>query len=149
MMICGIKITHDAGVAVIEDNQLLFSVEVEKLGNNPRYSSMPDLGQVAEILRAEGVKPSEVDQFVVDGWFVEGVDDTDVRDPAVMWARGGEPAAYLGGALPGSSRRHRPACPLSVPRLRVRAISGRLCRLPPCRQPSAGRLLLKPVRHAR
>ena len=74
MMICGIKITHDAGVAVIEDNRLLFSIEVEKLGNNPRYSSMPDLGQVAEILRTEGVKPSEVDQFVVDGWFVEGID---------------------------------------------------------------------------
>jgi carbamoyltransferase len=89
MMICGIKITHDAGVAVIEDNRLLFSIEVEKLGNNPRYSSMPDLGQVAEILRTEGVKPSEVDQFVVDGWFVEGIDDTEVRDPAAMWARGG------------------------------------------------------------
>src|SRR5579863_4491795 len=89
MLICGIKITHDAGVALIEDDQLLFSIEVEKLGNNSRYSSMPDLGQVAEILRTEGVKPSEVDQFVVDGWFVNGIDDTEVHDPAAIWARGG------------------------------------------------------------
>ncbi len=72
MLICGIKITHDAGVAVIEDDHLLFSIEFEKLGNNPRYSSIQDLRQVAEILQTEGVKPSEVDQFVVDGWFVEG-----------------------------------------------------------------------------
>jgi carbamoyltransferase len=50
---------------------------------------MADLGQVARLLEAEGLKPSDVDQFVVDGWFVAGVDDTEVRDPASIWARGG------------------------------------------------------------
>jgi carbamoyltransferase len=89
MLICGIKLTHDAGVAVIEGNRLLFSVEIEKLGNRPRYSSLEDLGQVEEILLQEGVRPSDVDQFVVDGWFVTGADDTEIRDPAAMWARGG------------------------------------------------------------
>ena len=89
MLICGIKLTHDAGVAVIEDNRLLFSVEIEKLGNRPRYSSLEDLGQVAEILVQEGMQPSGIDQFVVDGWFVAGADDTEIRDPAAMWARGG------------------------------------------------------------
>jgi carbamoyltransferase len=89
MLICGIKITHDAGVAVIEDNRLLFSIEVEKLGNSPRYSSLEDLGEVEKILQEEGVRPSDVDQFVVDGWFVAGADDAEIRDPAMMWARGG------------------------------------------------------------
>jgi carbamoyltransferase len=89
MLICGIKLSHDAGIALIEDNRLLFSIEIEKLANNPRYSSMGDLGRVAELLEAEGVTPADVDQFVVDGWFVAGVDDAEVQDTASMWARGG------------------------------------------------------------
>jgi carbamoyltransferase len=89
VLICGIKLSHDAGIALIEDSRLLFSIEIEKLENNPRYSSMGDLGRVARLLEAEGLKPSDVDQFVVDGWFVAGVDDTEVRDPASIWARGG------------------------------------------------------------
>jgi carbamoyltransferase len=89
LLICGIKLSHDAGVAVIEDGRLLFSIEVEKLDNGPRYSSLGDLDQVARILKSEGLDPSDVDQFVVDGWFVPGVDDTEVTDPAVLAARGG------------------------------------------------------------
>jgi carbamoyltransferase len=89
MLICGIKLSHDAGIALIEDNRLLFSIEVEKLANNPRYSSMGDLGRVTGLLEAEGLTPSDVDQFVVDGWFVAGVDDAEVQDPASIWARGG------------------------------------------------------------
>ncbi|MDH6115454.1 carbamoyltransferase [Kitasatospora sp. MAP12-15] len=69
MLICGIKVTHDGGVAVIEDGQLRFSTEVEKLGNGERYSSLGDLERVTEILRSEGLEPADVDQFVVDGWF--------------------------------------------------------------------------------
>jgi carbamoyltransferase len=89
MVICGIKLSHDAGIALIEDDRVLFSIEVEKLENNPRYSSMGGLGRVARMLEAEGLKTSDVDQFVVDGWFVAGVDDTEVRDPASTWAPGG------------------------------------------------------------
>jgi carbamoyltransferase len=93
MIICGIKVSHDAGIAVIEDDRLLFSIEIEKLENGPRYSSLGDLERVAEILHAEGMKPSDVDQFVVDGWFVKGVDDTEVADPSALAKRGG---GYLG-----------------------------------------------------
>jgi carbamoyltransferase len=91
MLICGIKLSHDAGIALIEDNRLLFSIEIEKLQNNPRYSSMGGRERVASLLEAEGVKASDVDQFVVDGWFVAGVDDAEVQDPASIWARGGSP----------------------------------------------------------
>jgi carbamoyltransferase len=89
MLICGIKVSHDAGIAVIEDGKILFSIEVEKLENAHRYSSLGDLDRVAHILKSEGLDPGDIGQFVVDGWFVEGVDDTEVTDPAVLAARGG------------------------------------------------------------
>ncbi|MEU4804998.1 carbamoyltransferase N-terminal domain-containing protein [Actinosynnema sp. NPDC023587] len=71
MLICGIKASHDGGVAVIENGRLLFSHEVEKLRNGERYSSLGDLERVAEILEAEGLSPTDVDQFVVDGWYTK------------------------------------------------------------------------------
>jgi carbamoyltransferase len=89
MLICGIKVSHDAGVAVIEDGRVRFSIEVEKLENGPRYSSLGGLDRVEQILKSEGVDPADIGQFVVDGWFVQGVDDTEVTDPAVLAARGG------------------------------------------------------------
>jgi carbamoyltransferase len=69
MLICGIKASHDGGVAVIEDGRLRFSVETEKLGNGERYGSLANLSRVAEILAREGLTPDDVDQFVVDGWW--------------------------------------------------------------------------------
>jgi carbamoyltransferase len=89
MLICGIKLSHDAGVAVVEDGKVLFSIEVEKLENGHRYSSLGDLGRVGQILKSEGIDPADIGQFVVDGWFVRGVDDIEVTDPAVLAARGG------------------------------------------------------------
>ncbi|MFD7898241.1 carbamoyltransferase N-terminal domain-containing protein [Streptomyces sp. NPDC059743] len=71
MLICGIKASHDGAVAVIEDGRLLFSVEIEKLKNGERYSSLGDLRRVTEILAAEGLSPSDIDQFVVDGWYTK------------------------------------------------------------------------------
>ncbi len=89
MLICGIKMSHDGAVAVIDGNRLLFSIEVEKLDNGLRYSSLGSLDRVAQILGSEGVDPAVVDQFVVDGWFVPGVDDVEARDPVVIANRGG------------------------------------------------------------
>jgi carbamoyltransferase len=68
MLICGIKTTHDAGVALIEDGQLIFSCELEKLDNNERYSQMDDLGIIFEILANFGYDPHDIDEFVFDGW---------------------------------------------------------------------------------
>ncbi|MEU7159822.1 carbamoyltransferase N-terminal domain-containing protein [Streptomyces chrestomyceticus] len=87
MLICGIKASHDGGVAVIEDGRLLFSVEIEKLKNGERYSALGDLGRVADILAAEGLSPADVDQFVVDGWYT-----TDAAgEPAVTVNADGRP----------------------------------------------------------
>lgn len=68
MLICGIKATHDAGVALIQDGALLASIEVEKLNNGRRYSPLARLDAVDEIVRAAGVDPAAVDRFVIDGW---------------------------------------------------------------------------------
>ncbi|MFF3652514.1 carbamoyltransferase N-terminal domain-containing protein [Streptomyces sp. NPDC002181] len=83
MLICGIKMTHDGGVAVIDGNRLAFSVEMEKIGNRPRYSPLDDVARVEEILTAEGVDLASVDRFVIDGWFedpVTGRAEVPVRD---------------------------------------------------------------------
>lgn len=71
MLICGIKASHDGGIAVIEDGRLLFSYEIEKLNNGERYSPLGDLERVAGILAAEGLSPTDIDQFVVDGWYTK------------------------------------------------------------------------------
>jgi carbamoyltransferase len=72
MIVCGIKLTHDASVAVIEDGRLRFCVEVEKLNNNKRYSEMGDISRVAEILAMYGMSPRDVDSYVLDGWHGKG-----------------------------------------------------------------------------
>lgn len=68
MLICGIKLTHDAAVAVMDDERLLFSMEIEKLNNNARYSAMSSIAQVECILRSEGIHPRDIEAFVIDGW---------------------------------------------------------------------------------
>jgi carbamoyltransferase len=83
MLICGIKVSHDGGVALIDGNRLVFSVEVEKLDNNHRYHSIDYLDSVTEILRRENVDPADVDRFVIDGWWSQSQDgSTCVRSKA-------------------------------------------------------------------
>ncbi|MGW7514185.1 carbamoyltransferase N-terminal domain-containing protein [Streptomyces sp. NPDC054796] len=72
MIICGIKLTHDGAVAVIEDGRLRFSIEAEKIDNGARYSTLGDLRRVLDLLAIEGLSPDDVDQFVIDGWYTTG-----------------------------------------------------------------------------
>lgn len=68
MITCGLKLTHDGSVALLDDNKLIFNVEVEKLENNPRYSPLPDLELVPRILGDFGYQVSDIDHWGVDGW---------------------------------------------------------------------------------
>ncbi|MFE7563062.1 carbamoyltransferase N-terminal domain-containing protein [Kitasatospora sp. NPDC057500] len=68
MLICGLKLTHDGSVALLDDNRLIFSVEIEKISNNPRYSLVSDLRVVPQILQDFGFKTDDIDRFVIDGW---------------------------------------------------------------------------------
>ncbi|WP_042159282.1 carbamoyltransferase N-terminal domain-containing protein [Paenibacillus gorillae] len=68
MIICGIKLTHDGAVALIEDGKLIFSVEYEKLNNNPRYAEILDTASISNILNDYGYDISSIDYFAIDGW---------------------------------------------------------------------------------
>jgi carbamoyltransferase len=68
VIFCGVKFTHDAAVALIEDGRLVFSVEMEKVENRPRYSRLDDLSWVFRFLSDFGYRPDQVDHYVVDGW---------------------------------------------------------------------------------
>lgn len=66
--IVGIKLTHDAAVALVEDGQLKFCIELEKVDNMPRYTSAGSLFNIERVLQSEGVDADSVDTFVIDGW---------------------------------------------------------------------------------
>jgi carbamoyltransferase len=68
MRICGLKLTHDGAIALIEGNRLVFSVEMEKLNNHPRYKDIEETAVIEKVLQDYGYDLSAVDFFVVDGW---------------------------------------------------------------------------------
>ncbi|MGK4579916.1 carbamoyltransferase N-terminal domain-containing protein [Kitasatospora sp. HPMI-4] len=68
MIICGVKLTHDGGVALIDNGRLVFSIEMEKLANNPRHQRIDDLQIIVELLGEYGYRLADVDRFVFDGW---------------------------------------------------------------------------------
>lgn len=74
MRICGIKLTHDGAIALVEDGRLVFCVEQEKLHNNPRYQTIDNLDAIVTALAEQGLNPCDVDQFVIDGW--DGEDES-------------------------------------------------------------------------
>jgi carbamoyltransferase len=80
LSIAGLKLTHDGAVALLHGNELECVVELEKVGNNARYSSMTRLEQATELLAHGTVPAPDIDSWVVDGWFTQ---TRSGRDPAV------------------------------------------------------------------
>lgn len=68
MLVCGLKLTHDGTVALVEDGRLVCAIEVEKLDNRPRYSTIEDLDLVTRVVEEHGYDLGDVDHLVVDGW---------------------------------------------------------------------------------
>ncbi|WP_375779256.1 nodulation protein NodU [Bradyrhizobium sp. ma5] len=91
MRICGIKLTHDGAIAVVEDGRLVFCTEQEKRGSNPRYQSIDNLEAVVLALAEHGLEPHEIDQFVIDGWDGEIESQFQVLSGAVPIALKGAP----------------------------------------------------------
>ncbi|MGB3442828.1 MAG: carbamoyltransferase N-terminal domain-containing protein [Actinophytocola sp.] len=83
MIVCGLKLTHDGAVALVEDGRLVFSVEVEKLDNGRRYSQVDDMAVVARILGDFGYHPDDVDEWVIDGWDGRETGSVSVTDDGV------------------------------------------------------------------
>jgi carbamoyltransferase len=69
MLICGIKMTHDAAVVLIDNGKLILSIETEKLNNNPRHSNLViTWSQIDKILHKYGYSLDVVERFAFDGW---------------------------------------------------------------------------------
>jgi carbamoyltransferase len=87
--ICGLKLTHDGGFAVVEGNRLRLAVEAEKLANRQRHATFNRSADLAAQLAAAGLAPGDLDSVVVDGWargredesWVEVVDGAGVARP--------------------------------------------------------------------
>ena len=74
MRICGVKLTHDAAVAVVKDGVLEFSVELEKMYNQPRYTAMRDLREIEDVLARFDLRSYDIQHWAVDGWKNPSVD---------------------------------------------------------------------------
>lgn len=69
MIIFGLKLTHDAAFCIIDGNKLLFSIEIEKVNNNRRYTDFTlSYERVLNILGEYNFKLEDIDLFVIDGW---------------------------------------------------------------------------------
>jgi carbamoyltransferase len=68
MLRCALKVTHDGTVAVADGPRLVASVEMEKVDNQPRWSTIADLADVERVLRDLGLAPSRIERWIVDGW---------------------------------------------------------------------------------
>lgn len=68
MIICGLKLTHDGAIALIDGNKLIFSIEMEKINNNLRYTEIMDTSIIEDILADAGYAVSDIDAFAIDGW---------------------------------------------------------------------------------
>jgi carbamoyltransferase len=68
MLRCGLKLTHDGTVAAADGSRLVASVEMEKVDNRPRWSTIADLADVERVLRDLGIAPSSIERWIVDGW---------------------------------------------------------------------------------
>lgn len=72
----GLKLTHDATVALFENNRLLFSVELEKLANNRRYMACDTPATIVDVLKSFGIR--QVHRIAVDGWKSGAIPGLDV-----------------------------------------------------------------------
>lgn len=67
MLICGLKLTHDGAISLIENETLRVQIDTEKVDNNGRYAS-GDFDLLVRALGTEGLTPADIDTFVIDGW---------------------------------------------------------------------------------
>jgi carbamoyltransferase len=69
MRIVGLKLTHDGSIALIDNQRLVFCYEMEKIGNNARYSPFViGIEQIREIFTSHGYDFDQTDKLVIDGW---------------------------------------------------------------------------------
>lgn len=69
MVICGIKLTHDGAIALIDGNRLVFCCESEKIKNNKRHFHFTlQIPEINSLLGHYGYSLASIDRLVLDGW---------------------------------------------------------------------------------
>lgn len=74
--IIGLKYSHDASVALIENGRLVFATELEKINNSPRYMRAASLADFTNAFAISGhYFMDEQSTLVIDGWTDKSVWD--------------------------------------------------------------------------
>jgi carbamoyltransferase len=82
MIILGLKITHDGAVALIDNGRLIFSHEMEKIDNSPRFSELRlSFQEIVEIISSYGYRYQDIDRIVIDGW---GLDKNNLPEKYIV-----------------------------------------------------------------
>lgn len=105
-LVCGMKLTHDGGLAVVDGNRLVVSIEAEKLENRERHAPMNRAADLNHQLSVLGIAAEDV-RACVDGWargaqnetWVEVHDDAGTPHPVEVAGYHDDPGA--GGLLTG------------------------------------------------
>jgi len=83
-------LTHDGSIALVDGQRLIFSYEVEKLNNSPRYSRFNiKMAEVNAIFERHGYSFGQTDKFVIDGWVPD--------EPVYIDLGGGDTPVELAG----------------------------------------------------
>lgn len=113
MIICGLGLTHDGGIALLEDEKLSCNIEREKLDNSLRYQPLDRLEVVEEVLLRYNCRLTDIDVFVVDEWLAAPGD----RTPLLRILNGGVPATVEVAPYPGTLLYERPCAVREEPSL--------------------------------
>jgi carbamoyltransferase len=67
--IFGVKLTHDAGIAMIRGDELVFATELEKIDNRDRYGKAESMREIKTIISGNfKEKVGRYDKVIIDGW---------------------------------------------------------------------------------
>jgi len=69
MLIGALKLSHDSACAIMENDQLLFSVEFEKINNNKRHIKFNNSSEISKILKMNGLSFTDISSWIIDGWW--------------------------------------------------------------------------------
>src|SRR6266511_646696 len=79
--ICGLKLSHDGALAVVEDGRLSLCIEAEKVQNNRRHAPMNDVAVIVDQLAMHDISVNDV-AVAIDGWarVPDGSPKVEIRD---------------------------------------------------------------------
>src|SRR5581483_582922 len=68
MITAGLKLTPSGGIALLDEDRLVFNVEMQKIANGARYSNVDELDDLVGVMGGFGFGLGDVGVWAVDGW---------------------------------------------------------------------------------